>query len=97
MSDSVKKWHEMEEDKKLSNPKAMYVFVLDFTYGKVYRYKVVTSYTGRDEWDPGTESCESFLHNAGHEVNNCQWMLTNKKDPIELKTWEVNKINTTST
>ena len=46
MSDSVKAWHEMQEEVNKANAEnypefykpAKYIFLLDFTDGKVYRY-----------------------------------------------------------
>ena len=52
MSDTITKWHEMEEERKLAENAEQYtkeineaqhqdyIWVLDFTDGKVYSYKV---------------------------------------------------------
>lgn len=100
MSDTITKWHEMQEEKILSDqggeyyvPKkgaepreiitaddsAKYIFVLDFTDGKAYRYDISALCTKENEWNPDTESCESFLYGAGHQIINCEWMITNEK------------------
>ena len=101
MSDSIKKWHEMQEEKILSDQggeytvpykgaeakeiivadeTAKYIFVLDFTDGKVYRYSISGLCTEENEWMPDSESCESFLYGAGHKVNDCEWMVTSSKN-----------------
>ena len=102
MSDSVKKWHEMQEEKILSDqggeytvpykgaePKevvevktAKYIFLLDFTDGKVYRYDISVLCNEENKWNPDTESCESFLYGAGHQIINCEWMVTSKQELI---------------
>ena len=61
---------------------AKYIFLLDFTDGKVYRYDISVLCTEENKWNPDTESCESFLYGAGHKVNDCEWMVTNN-DKIE--------------
>ena len=101
MSDSIKAWHEMQEEKLASlkadeaiakaikikdtiiaDESAKYIFLLDFTDGKVYRYDISVLCTEENKWNPDTESCESFLYGAGHKVNDCEWMVTNN-DKIE--------------
>ena len=89
MSDSIKKWHEMQEkgvvenykvkETIIANETAKYIFVLDFTDGKVYRYDISLLCTKENEWNPDSESCESFLYGAGHKVNDCEWMVTKSK------------------
>jgi hypothetical protein len=64
------------KDKKYS---AKYIFLLDFTDGKVYRYDISSLCTEENKWNPDTESCEAFLYGAGHKVNDCEWMVTNSK------------------
>ena len=54
-----------------------YIFVLDFTDGKVYKYNISALCTKENEWNPDSESCESFLYGAGHKVSDCEWMVTN--------------------
>ena len=72
MSDTIKKWHEMQEEKiTVADESAKYIFVLDFTDGKAYRYDISALCTKENEWNTDTESCESFLYGAGHKVNNC--------------------------
>jgi len=57
-----------------------YIFLLDFTDGKVYRYDISVLCNEENKWNPDTESCESFLYGAGHKVNDCEWMVTNNED-----------------
>ena len=47
--------------------KAKYIFVLDFTDERVYKYDV--SNISEDEY-------EDYLDEVGHSVNNIQWMVT---------------------
>ena len=65
---------------RLKERKAKYIFLLDFTDGKVYRYDISVLCTEENKWNPDIESCESFLYGAGHKVNNCEWMVTNNKN-----------------
>lgn len=95
MSDTITKWHEMEEEKKLIKNaeqfnqeiqdqyeifRAKYIFLLDFTDGKVYRYDISSLCNASNQWNPDSESCESFLYGAGHKVNDCEWMVTSEKN-----------------
>ena len=45
-----------------------YITILDFVDGRVYQYKI-------KEWDIDNESCEEFITNKGHSLNNCEWMV----------------------
>ena len=91
MSDTIKAWYDMEEERRLAenaeqynkeimfaSEKAKYIFLLDFTDGKVYRYDISVLCTEENKWNPDTESCESFLYGAGHKVNDCEWMVTSE-------------------
>jgi len=106
MGDTIKKWHEMQEEKKyiisdqggeyyvpekgglpinhVSKGKhesdEMYIFVLDYLDGKVYRYDISSLCNEENKWNPDSESCEAFLYGAGHKVNNCEWMVTNNEN-----------------
>ena len=85
MSDSVKAYAEMQEEnnkskKNYSNYAAKYIFLLDFTDGKVYRYDISGLCNYDNNWNPDSESCEAFLYGAGHKVNDCEWMVTSTKD-----------------
>ena len=89
MSDSVKKYfednppvgHFGSNAKEIvrADESAKYIFLLDFTDGKVYRYDISVLCTKENEWNPDTESCEAFLYGAGHKINDCEWMVTNNK------------------
>ena len=54
--------------------KRSYVFVLDFEIGYVYRYDVFT----RD-----SEKIEEYLTDLGHNLGNCEWMITRNKKLIK--------------
>jgi len=87
MSDSVTKYfednppvgHFGSNAKEIitADESAKYIFLLDFNDGKAYRYDISALCTKENEWNPDTESCESFLYGAGHKVNDCEWMVTN--------------------
>ena len=47
---------------------AKYITVLDFEVGIVFQYNI-------KEWDLENESCEDFISNKGHRLNNCEWMV----------------------
>ena len=81
MSDSVKKYFDMIEDKEIitADETAKYIFLLDFIDGKVYRYDISGLCNEENSWNPDTESCEAFLYGAGHKVNDCEWMVTSEK------------------
>ncbi len=49
-------------------PKKMYLFILDFTDGKVYRYNT----EGKVQ-----EDFEDFIIEQGHSLSNVDWMTTN--------------------
>jgi len=87
MSDSIKAWHEMQEEKLVSLQadeaiaeelgRAKYIFLLDFGNGKVYRYDISSLCNEKNKWNPDSESCEAFLYGAGHKLTDCEWMVTN--------------------
>ena len=88
MGDSVKKYYEMKEEENPLNKlpgfmgtekgynTAKYIFLLDFTDSKAYRYDISVLCREENKWNPDTESCEQFLELAGHKINNCEWMVT---------------------
>tara|TARA_B100000424_G_scaffold271472_1_gene274308 strand:- start:3081 stop:3365 length:285 start_codon:yes stop_codon:yes gene_type:complete len=87
MSDTVKKYFEDKEEtcnysglRSTSSYQAKYIFLLDFTDGKVYRYDISSLCNEENKWNPDSESCEAFLYGAGHKVNDCEWMVTSTKD-----------------
>ena len=88
MGDTIKAWHEMQEEKtcsysglrSTSSYTDKYIWLLDFNDGKVYRYDISALCNDENKWNPDTESCESFLYGAGHRVNDCEWMVTEQKN-----------------
>jgi hypothetical protein len=50
---------------------AKYITVLDFEVGKVFQYDIGV----KKNWNPDHESCEKFLTDVGHRLNNCEWMV----------------------
>ena len=55
----------------IPRPKKTYIFVLDFTNGKVYRYNV------EGKIDNPLVDFEDFIIEAGHSLSNVEWMTTN--------------------
>ena len=51
-----------------------YVYVLDFEDGRVYRY---------DVWIDSANDLESYLYDMGHNLSNCEWMVTKFKRVIK--------------
>jgi hypothetical protein len=94
MSDSVKAWHEMQEEKLVSLQadeaiarelkRVKYIWLLDFVDGKVYRYDISVLCNEENKWNPDHESCEAFLYGAGHSLKDCEWMVT-KTSEITIK------------
>ena len=85
MSDSVKAYHEMQEEtnklrEELRKDISKYIFLLDFNDGKVYRYDISSLCHEQNAWNPDSESCEAFLYGAGHKVNDCEWMVTSERN-----------------
>ena len=52
-------------------PTAEYITVLDFEVGRVFQYDIGV----KKNWNPDHESCEKFLTDVGHRLNNCEWMV----------------------
>ena len=52
----------------MSKNSMKYITVLDFEVGKVFQYNI-------EEWGIDAESCEDFISNKGHRLNNCEWMV----------------------
>ena len=85
MSDSIKAWHEMQEEKLVSLQadealaktieRVKYIYVLDFSDGKVYRYDISSLCNDKNKWNPDSETCEAFLIGAGHSISNVEWMV----------------------
>jgi len=86
MSDIITAWHDMQEEEtnklreELRKDVSKYIFLLDFTDGKVYRYDISSLCDEKNAWNPDSETCEAFLYGAGHKVNDCEWMVTTSKN-----------------
>lgn len=89
MSDTITKWHDMEEERKLAEnaeqymkeiqiSRAKYIYVLDFADGKVYKYDISSLCNEKNKWNPDSVSCEAFLMGAGHHIGNIEWMVTSE-------------------
>jgi len=71
MSDSVKKWHEMQEEEKAKIVHShVFVWVLDYEDAKVYCYS---------KWDSDKYSIKEFLLAVGHKPKMCKWMINPSK------------------
>ncbi len=72
MSDSVKAWHEMQQEQKDIVKKAFdtrkYLWVLDFEEGRVFMYNI-------RRVDLQHEDYEDMLVLKGHKPTNCEWMV----------------------
>ena len=85
MSDTITAWHDMQEEQQdklrdeLRSDVNMYIYLLDFVDGKVYRYDISALCNEHNAWNPDHESCEAFLYGAGHSLKDCEWMVTNAK------------------
>ena len=53
--------------------KMNYITVLDFGTGNVHQYDIGFQ-VNKLGWNPDTESCEEYLTDKGHNLNNCEWM-----------------------
>ena len=51
-----------------------YVFVLDYTDGRVYRY---------DVWFDDSEKIENYLDDMGHSIGSIDWMVARNKKVIK--------------
>lgn len=72
MSDSVKAWHEMQQEQNDIVKKAFdtrkYLWVLDFEEGRVFMYNI-------RRVDLQHEDYEDMLVLKGHKPTNCEWMV----------------------
>mgnify|MGYP001027551253 FL=1 len=69
----------MDKDKYINyvaRDNGLYIYVLDFQDGEVYRYNISSMCNEENGWNPDSEACEAFLYGAGHKVNDCEWMVT---------------------
>ena len=51
-----------------------YITVLDFETGQVCQYDIGFQ-VNKLGWNPDVESCEEYLTDKGHNLNNCEWMV----------------------
>ena len=85
MSDTIKAWHEMQEEKqektinRVARDNGLYIWVLDFEVGEVFRYDISSLGNEENGWNPDSEPCEVFLIGAGHNPANIEWMVTTSK------------------
>ena len=72
MSDSVKAWHEMQDEEKLKaieeSNERRYLWVLDFEKGRVFMYNI-------NRTDLQHEDYEDLMTLKGHKPTNCEWMI----------------------
>ena len=72
MSDTVKKWHEMQDEEREEAIKASdarnYLWVLDFELGRVFMYNIRRA-------DLQHEDYEDLMILKGHKPTNCEWMV----------------------
>jgi len=61
------------------NKELKYIWVLDYTNGRIYRYEI-TSNWNHGEWNPDNESIEDFLINQNHQMDMIKWMVTKNKE-----------------
>ena len=67
----------------------LYIYVLDFQDGEIYRYDISSMCNEGNGWNPDSEACEALLYGAGHKVNDCEWMITtNDKRTKRYDGWE---------
>ena len=67
---------------KFWDSRVKYIWILDYEDGKVYRYDIGVLCNDENKWNPDIESCEAFLYGAGHNLGNCEWMVTSEDKPI---------------
>ena len=77
---TVEHGQEAKEYKPIPNYVArdngLYIYVLDFQDGEIYRYDISSMCNEGNGWNPDSEACEAFLYGAGHKINDCEWMIT---------------------
>mgnify|MGYP003111102116 FL=1 len=54
-----------------------YITILDFEKGKVFQYELV-------DRNMQCEECEQFIEDKGHNVTNCEWMVTKTNEVIRF-------------
>ena len=54
-----------------------YITILDFEVGKVFQYELI-------DRNMQCEECEQFIEDKGHNVTNCEWMVTKTNEVIRF-------------
>ncbi len=73
----------MEQDKYINyvaRDNGLYIYLLDFNDGEVYRYDISPLANEGNGWNPDHEACEAFLYGCGHSTKDCEWMVTTNKE-----------------
>ena len=55
-----------------------YITVLDFEVGKVFQYKIESEWNGHADYS----DYERYLHDNGHNLTNCEWMVHDDNELI---------------
>ena len=69
----------MEKNKYINyvaRDNGLYIYLLDFNDGEVYRYDISVLGNEGNGWNPDNEACEAFLYGCGHSTKDCEWMVT---------------------
>ena len=78
MSDTVKKWHEMQDEEREEAIKASdarnYLWVLDFELCRLFMYNIRRYVLQHEDY-------EDLMTLKGHKPTNCEWMVC-KSDKI---------------
>jgi len=66
---------EEEDDTTIENK---YITVLDFEVGRVFQYKIESEWNGHADYS----DYERYLHDNGHNLTNCEWMVHDDNELI---------------
>lgn len=55
----------------MENKEYVYLWVLDFNDGQVYKYAI-----DKAVYNEEPECCEDYMQRVGHEISNVQWMVS---------------------
>jgi len=76
----------VEKDKYINyvaRDNGLYIYLLDFNDGEVYRYDISVLGNEGNGWNPDNEACEAFLYGCGHSIKDCEWMVTTNDKVIK--------------
>ena len=76
----------VEKDKYINyvaRDNGLYIYLLDFNDGEVYRYDISVLGNEGNGWNPDNEACEAFLYGCGHSTKDCEWMVTTNDKVIK--------------